>query len=381
MPLVPGSAEGPHLTGGPPLLLAAERAVTVTREEHHQDVLAGRHGPAVVELRPCVIGTGKHAGQRGVEVLLDRHRVGELTRQMSLRYLPLVDDVMARGRRPDCEAVLRPDHRGVQVELRLPAVDADSRCAAPPVPGPAARPAPGAVPPSRIAPEPPFATSFATRPGPVPAAAPFTTAVLPPVPGVASPWAVPTAGPPAPPVRRGRRPMVWAGVAVAGILMFASAVGHGQRPDAPATVAAAARSTAPSTVAAAPSTSPGAVTTGPAPATTAAVAAGAAAGVEADVPATRPAPRTTTPRATAARTSFPAPPPSSRRTSPAPKAEKEPDPSGCDPNYSGCVPIASDVDCAGGSGNGPRYVRGPVRVLGSDIYGLDANHDGVGCET
>ncbi|WP_431606782.1 hypothetical protein [Mycolicibacterium neoaurum] len=26
----------------------------------------------------------------------------------------------------------------------------------------------------------------------------------------------------------------------------------------------------------------------------------------------------------------------------------------CDPNYSGaCVPIASDVDCAGGSGNGP----------------------------
>lgn len=25
---------------------------------------------------------------------------------------------------------------------------------------------------------------------------------------------------------------------------------------------------------------------------------------------------------------------------------------GCDPNYSGCVPIASDVDCAGGSGNG-----------------------------
>ena len=32
----------------------------------------------------------------------------------------------------------------------------------------------------------------------------------------------------------------------------------------------------------------------------------------------------------------------------------------CDPNYSGCVPIASDVDCAGGSGNGPAYVRGPI---------------------
>ncbi|MGF6832813.1 membrane protein involved in colicin uptake [Paenarthrobacter sp. TE4293] len=54
--------------------------------------------------------------------------------------------------------------------------------------------------------------------------------------------------------------------------------------------------------------------------------------------------------------------------------------SNCDPNYSGCVPVASDVDCAGGSGNGPAYVRGPVTVTGSDIYGLDNDKDGVGCE-
>lgn len=55
--------------------------------------------------------------------------------------------------------------------------------------------------------------------------------------------------------------------------------------------------------------------------------------------------------------------------------------SSCDPNYSGaCVPIASDVDCAGGSGNGPAYVAGPVRVIGSDIYGLDRDHNGIGCE-
>jgi len=52
----------------------------------------------------------------------------------------------------------------------------------------------------------------------------------------------------------------------------------------------------------------------------------------------------------------------------------------CDPNYSGCVPIASDVDCAGGRGNGPAYVKGPVRVIGKDIYGLDKDHDGIGCE-
>jgi len=54
--------------------------------------------------------------------------------------------------------------------------------------------------------------------------------------------------------------------------------------------------------------------------------------------------------------------------------------SGCDPNYTPCVPIASDVDCAGGSGNGPAYVQGPVRVIGTDIYGLDRDGDGIGCE-
>jgi resuscitation-promoting factor RpfB len=53
----------------------------------------------------------------------------------------------------------------------------------------------------------------------------------------------------------------------------------------------------------------------------------------------------------------------------------------CDPNYSGCVPIASDVDCAGGSGNGPAYVSGVVRVIGSDIYDLDRDNDGLGCDT
>jgi hypothetical protein len=54
----------------------------------------------------------------------------------------------------------------------------------------------------------------------------------------------------------------------------------------------------------------------------------------------------------------------------------------CDPNYSGaCVPIASDVDCAGGSGDGPAYVQGPVRVIGRDIYDLDRDGDGIGCDS
>lgn len=56
-------------------------------------------------------------------------------------------------------------------------------------------------------------------------------------------------------------------------------------------------------------------------------------------------------------------------------------PSSCDHNYSGgCVPIASDVDCGGGSGNGPAYFYGTATVVGSDIYGLDRDGDGIACE-
>jgi hypothetical protein len=56
--------------------------------------------------------------------------------------------------------------------------------------------------------------------------------------------------------------------------------------------------------------------------------------------------------------------------------------SDCDSNYSGtCVPAgASDVDCAGGSGNGPEYVSGPVYVEGDDVHELDRDGDGVACE-
>jgi hypothetical protein len=61
-------------------------------------------------------------------------------------------------------------------------------------------------------------------------------------------------------------------------------------------------------------------------------------------------------------------------------------PSNCHPSYpSVCIPIGSaDYDCAGGSGNGPNYVRGPIPVRHDvpdpDPHDLDRNHDGVGCE-
>jgi hypothetical protein len=49
--------------------------------------------------------------------------------------------------------------------------------------------------------------------------------------------------------------------------------------------------------------------------------------------------------------------------------------------YSPCLTPGPDVDCRGGSGDGPRYVDGPVYVRGDDPYGLDGNGDGVGCES
>lgn len=61
------------------------------------------------------------------------------------------------------------------------------------------------------------------------------------------------------------------------------------------------------------------------------------------------------------------------------EAEQEEQASGCDPNYSGCVPVASDVDCEGGSGDGPAYT-GVTTVIGTDIYDLDSDSDGTACE-
>lgn len=57
---------------------------------------------------------------------------------------------------------------------------------------------------------------------------------------------------------------------------------------------------------------------------------------------------------------------------------------GCHPAYVDCVPNHPvDVDCAGGSGNGPVYVQGPIRLVNvsNDPYGLDSDNDGIGCET
>jgi hypothetical protein len=92
------------------------------------------------------------------------------------------------------------------------------------------------------------------------------------------------------------------------------------------------------------------------------------------VTTTTAAPTTTTTVAPTTTTTAPPPPPA-----PAPPPPPQPATGGCHPSYDPCVPFASDVDCAGGSGNGPAYT-GQVQVVGPDEYDLDSDDDGTGCE-
>jgi len=74
-----------------------------------------------------------------------------------------------------------------------------------------------------------------------------------------------------------------------------------------------------------------------------------------------------------------APPPPPPTTAPPPPTAPA---RNCDPSYPDvCLdPNAVDYDCAGGSGDGPSYVRGPIRVRPPDPFDLDREGDGWGCE-
>lgn len=92
-----------------------------------------------------------------------------------------------------------------------------------------------------------------------------------------------------------------------------------------------------------------------------------------------------TPTPTQAPEPTPTPTPAPQPTEPPPEPTEPPpvEPvTQCDPSYpTVCIPIgAADYDCAGGSGNGPNYIAGPLTVLPPDPHGLDRDGDGVGCE-
>jgi hypothetical protein len=46
--------------------------------------------------------------------------------------------------------------------------------------------------------------------------------------------------------------------------------------------------------------------------------------------------------------------------------------SNCNPNYTPCIPNGGDLDCGD--------IDGPVTVVGVDVYHLDRDNDGIGCE-
>lgn len=52
----------------------------------------------------------------------------------------------------------------------------------------------------------------------------------------------------------------------------------------------------------------------------------------------------------------------------------------CHPSYRGaCLDKRGDYDCREGSGDGPNFT-GEVQVVGPDVYDLDRNDNGIGCD-
>jgi hypothetical protein len=102
----------------------------------------------------------------------------------------------------------------------------------------------------------------------------------------------------------------------------------------------------------------------------------------AQTPTPTPTPTATpTPKPTPAPTAKPTPAPTPKPTAkPKPKATAAP--ASCSTSYQGaCLKLGiGDYDCAGGSGNGPNYVKGPIYVVGDDIFDLDRDGDGIACE-
>jgi hypothetical protein len=95
-------------------------------------------------------------------------------------------------------------------------------------------------------------------------------------------------------------------------------------------------------------------------------------------PTTTKAPATTRAPTTTRRVIAAAPPTTRRRPPATTRSQRN-----CDPSYPGvCLRVGiGDYDCAGGSGNGPNYVDGPIKVTGPDSFDLDRDGDGVGCES
>lgn len=53
----------------------------------------------------------------------------------------------------------------------------------------------------------------------------------------------------------------------------------------------------------------------------------------------------------------------------------------CNANYRGrCLPLDEDVDCLPSDGDGPWFIDATVVVMGEDVFELDDDGDGLGCD-
>jgi hypothetical protein len=247
---------------------------------------------------------------------------------MSQRYGPLVNAVATRGARPGCAAVIKLGKRGVELDLRLP------RDTAPFIPPPVAAPTIVAHP---VSPAYGYAPMAAVAPMP----------------------AKPKSG-----VRAG-----WIAAAVVGVALVGAVISNSGKEN-PSTENLAVVATTTSSAAAATTTTTTTTTTTVAPTTTTVTTT--VPPTTTVVPQVNAAPTTTVPQK---RTTTTKPQAAAPQTTTKPQGG-----GGCHPSYSPCVPVAADVDCAGGKGNGPVYVSGPITVVGPDVYGLDSDKDGIACE-
>ncbi len=371
-------------------LLDPHHAVVVTREEHHQGELSAYEpvpdGPArrvAVELVPAPVTDGVHAGAPGVEVRLGGRRIGELTHLMAHQYGPFVQEVLNGGGRPGAVALVDRSRQGLQVELRLPHPRRGAAPAPVPPPAPRSRLHRARVPllvggvvvalllaigwiggrDSTLPTSPSAATNSAatvpaaTTPSVIPTVIPAVIPTVIPaamIPAATTPAATIPAGPPSSPTIA--PPATSPSVVARSVPVPSRSAGHAVDGAGPARSSTSPRPATPKQVATTAATSEPVSTTAANPVS--------------------PTPKSATPS--------PATP------SPATPEPSPPDPvtesGGCDANYIGCVPVDSDVDCRGGSSNGPSHVTGAVRVTGGDIHGLgndnnrDDDGDGIGCD-
>lgn len=109
------------------VLLRNDWSCTVTKEEHHQDVLSAfapeggqEYRDVVASLTFCTIESGKYRGRRAIEVRIGDRRVGQLTFAMTERYRAIVEELSGRNLVVRCDAYTTRTAKGVEVELRMP---------------------------------------------------------------------------------------------------------------------------------------------------------------------------------------------------------------------------------------------------------------------